>query len=195
MNPPQGVLSWPSVESFFHRGALGGITVWYTGAVNQTAHTTGTFAAANLWARPIVLPGGVLDTIAMEVTTLGAGSAARVGIYKNTAGGILYPSSLVLDSGEFDTTSTGVKSASGLSVPVAPGLYWLAYLCRATAPGIRAVAIPGLGHMLGLPSTMGANLNQVAAVGLAYQALPASYPAGATLFNADAPLVAVHYAS
>ncbi len=196
MNPSQGVRPWPSVESYFHRGAGGGLTIWYSGAVNQTAHGSTNFTAGNLYAHPVILPGGVIDTIAFECTALGAGSAARVGIYSNTSEQVIYPSSLVVDGGEQDTTSVGVKSTAGLSIAISPGLYWFCYLCRATAPFARFVPLAAMSHVSGALPTMGANLPGSIVKVSSYGALPSTFPSGGAISGLTVgALVAVHYAS
>lgn len=196
MLPSQGLIEAPAFESYFNRAANGGLTCWYSGAENQTAHTAFAFAAGAVWAYPVVLDGGVIDTIAIECTTLGAGSAARCGIYKPTSELNLLPNELIVDSGELDTTSIGVKSTSGLSVAITPGLYWLSFISRATAPAVRALSMGSLPHISGIAAAMGANLNGGWSANGAYGALPNPFRAGiVTTPGSIVPLVAIHYAS
>lgn len=197
-NPANGLLKYPCVEDFINRGTNGGLTCWYTGAVNQTPHTTGTAVFDNIWAYPIVLPGGIIDTIAFEIVIVGAaGSKCRSGLYRNTSENIIYPKELIIDGGEYLCDSaTGVKTTSGLSVAVSPGLYWLITLAGVASPNNRALAAGCDSHILGIPVTMGATLNQRLVGAFAYQVLPATFPAGITVDNGGGvPLVALHFSS
>jgi hypothetical protein len=70
-----------------------------------------------------------LTKIAAAVAT-GAAGAIRLGIYASdpTNGG---PGVLLADAGTVDCTSSGVQVLTGLSVPVTPGVYWIAYVSNA----------------------------------------------------------------
>jgi hypothetical protein len=127
------------------------------GMANATALTTGAPSANNLRALPFVAParGGVIDQLAFNVTTLLAGNA-RIGLYKNTADGNLYPGDLVsgTDSGSISTVTTGVKTFT-VNVPLDPGrVYWLAHVCDAAAT-LRCLAVGGMWAALGLDSGLG----------------------------------------
>jgi hypothetical protein len=141
--------------------------------------------------------GGIIDTIAFEVTTNVATAVARCGIYKNTGGGVMYPSTLVVDSGEFDCgAAAGVKSTAGLSIAISPDIYWFVYKAGVATPNVRHLGVASHSHVMGFPSTMGANLNQRLLLNDPYAALQATFPAGGA-FSTAAPavLVAVHYSS
>lgn len=182
-------------ENVVNVGSNGGLTIWYTGAVNQAALSTTTFAANTIYAAPVILPGGVLDTIAFETTATGAGSTTRVGIYANTSENVLYPSSLIVDGGSIDThTAAGVKSTA-INVALSPGLYWFVMVQTATLPTMRYMLSASCNHIIGLPPTMGASLNPTITVAFAYAALPASFPAGAATNTVIRPLIAVHYSA
>lgn len=193
-NPSQGILPWPSVEQYVNRAANGGLTCWYTGAANQTVHGTASYSINNVFARPVVLPGGIIDTVAFEVTTLAAG-VSRCGIYTNTSENLLYPSNLLVDGGEQDVSTTGVKSTAALSIAVSPGLYWLVYTCGTNAATIRTLPVGAQNHIGGIPTTMGANLYGVVTLSRAYAALPSVFTAGGTISSLAGPLVAVHYSA
>lgn len=194
MPQAQGQIFQPAVESYFNRAANGGLTCVYTGASNQTAHSTLLPLVDTLYAYPVPLDGGILDTIYCEVTTLAAG-VARVGIFANKTDGSLYPGALVLDSGEFDVSSTGVKSTGSLAVAIPAGLYWFSFTCGTAAPTMRSLAAGSYNHILGLPSTMGATPHFSGQVARAYAALPTTFPASVALSTSGHPIVAVHYAS
>lgn len=196
MNPAQGVQPWPSVESYFHRGAGGGLTIYYTGAANQTAHTTGALTFDNIFAYPLVLDGGVIDTVEFEVTTGVANAVGRCGLYTNTSEQIIYPNALVVDGGEKDCSTNGVKATSSLSVAIPPGLYWLVTHAGVATPTIRTIAPGGVSHILGLLTTMGASPPLLIAGARAYSALPLTFPASIAMSaGTSARMGAVHFAS
>lgn len=99
----------------------------------------GTTAAANaltankLYAVPFVVARAMtFDRIAVQVTTLAAGSSIRLGIYND--GTNLYPGALLLDAGEVSAATTGVKAIT-INQALTKGLYWLA-LVSDGAPAI-----------------------------------------------------------
>lgn len=77
-----------------------------------------------------------VDQIAIEVTTLFSGGKVRVGIYN--ADTDYQPTSLILDSGELATDSTGVKTAS-ISQALVAGRYLLALTENNSGIGLRMV--------------------------------------------------------
>ena len=174
--------------------------VWYPLGMNWYDGAGGTFTAVTLsigtlYTVPFVSPrGATLDRLAFEVTTGGsAGSVARAGIYAATSATNIYPSALVVDGGEFVTTSTGVKAAT-ISVTLEPDiLYWAVYLCGVSAPAIRRTV--RFLTVLGVPSTIGANSRNLLSPAQSYGALPSTYPAGATPQTADGPLVVARYSA
>jgi len=93
---------------------------------------TGTLAQANEQASLFdVTKTTAFDRITIEVTTAGSvGSLIRLGIYNTDSGG--FPSTLVLDAGTVDSTTTGVKSIT-ITQTLAPGLYCLV-ACAQGAP-------------------------------------------------------------
>jgi len=120
------------------------------------------------------------NRIAIEVTGAITGNA-RLGVYVDD--GNLYPANLVLDAGEIDLSSTGVKELTISSPLVLPEnrIHWLAYLASATAT-IRVflssndAACPIMGFSSFTQSTWqtGWYKSQV------YGSLPNPFPAGAS---------------
>ena len=160
---------------------------WYVaGMVNATVLTTGAPTANFLRALPLITGRATLDRIAINVTAAAAGSA-RLGIYND--GGNLYPSSLVLDAGEVSTGTTGVKALTIINQTLAPGLYWLVLVSNA-ASTIRALALGGCMAILGLDATLGTAPGVGWSATFTYAALPASFPAGASVLAAT-PVPAV----
>lgn len=89
----------------------------------QTA-TTGTVTANRLYRVPVLNPyRNTFTKIQIQVQTLAAGSHVRVGIYKCGAAG--ETTTLVVDGGVLDTSTTGVKTATISSVLEA-GWHYLA---------------------------------------------------------------------
>jgi hypothetical protein len=82
------------------------------GDIAGDSKTTGTIAPNTLVAIPFLVPvAQIFDIITVNITTVGAGSSARVGIYKDN--GSLYPGSLYFGSGSIDT-STGNSGSYSL---------------------------------------------------------------------------------
>jgi hypothetical protein len=127
-----------------------------------------------------------LDRIAIIVTTLLAGKV-HFGIFADS--GVVYPSSLLLDSGEFDTGTTGVKTAT-INLTLNPGLYWAVIVGNA-APTLRALATGGAAAILGLDSGLGTASGLGYTVAFTYAALPATFPAGATVLTGTVPAIFV----
>jgi hypothetical protein len=199
MNPPQGILQNPSIENYYHRATgAAGITAWYTGAVNQLAHLTSSAGVDNIFAYPVVLESGIIDSVAFEVTTGVATSVGRCGIYKNTSDSVMYPSSLVVDGGSQDCSTNAVKTTSSLSLLIIAGLYWFVFACGvATLTAMRAIQPGGLSPITGYRAAMGANAHTIITGAFSYTSLPTTFPAGlpANAAGTNARLVAVHYAS
>lgn len=141
-----------------------------------------------LYAMPfIVSRTTTFDSISYELTTQGASSQVRLGIYDDT--GACYPNNLIFDSGNVTGTNpVGEKSATITSSlqTFNPGLYWLTYENSATVPLIRC--LPGAGtciSILGFSSPFGTT-----SPGFAYTvahtvgALPNPYTASATIRTA-----------
>lgn len=177
--PAQGIQSWPSLTSFFQRGTSPN-EIWYAlGCQNQTAFSTQAWNLNNLSASLFEVSRTVtLDRIAFEVTTGGsAGSVGRCGIYRAASLSNFYPSTLVVDGGEKDTTSVAVHSTN-VTVTLSPGSYWVCMLFGVAAPTLRRANSQG--YELGSPSTL-ATLNSNLDVAFTYAALPATFPASASL--------------
>ena len=62
------------------------------------------------------------DAIAIHVSSFVNPSKCRLGVYADN--GYTYPGALILDAGEVDTATDGLKSIP-IVLPLQPGLYWL----------------------------------------------------------------------
>lgn len=162
----------------------------------------GTMATANdrIYAIPFVTSNRrVLSSITINLTGAGAaGANARVAIYRNADDGDMYPGSLYANLGEYDLSSTGVKTISGLSVALDPNhCWWFAYHAE-NARTIRALnytagssllACTGLNILL--PTTPGVGWYGISAYG---SGLPDPFPALVEL-SIDPPALCARFSS
>lgn len=78
-----------------------------------------------------------VSAISVEVTVAGvAGTKVRPAIYADSDG---EPGALIHDAGQLEAESTGVKTASGLSVVLAPGAYHVGAAAQGGAPTLKMV--------------------------------------------------------
>ena len=157
----------------------------YHAGINAADMSTAATSANNLDMLPFYVPDSqTFDRIAINVTTLSAGSA-RLGVYANN--GAVYPGELIVDAGEVDTGTTGVKWLAINTLTLLPGLYWLARIQDAT-PSLRSLfhyaMIPLGSEDLGDSSVVtGYRLAR------AYGVLPSPFPAGAVDIISGRPAV------
>jgi hypothetical protein len=121
------------------------------------------------------------ESIAIRVDVAGdAGSRARTGIYADT--GVGYPGKLLFASAELAIDTTGAKRDDGLSIGLAPGIYWLAVIHNSTvgspqlenlADGLVQIGSIGITPPTQAPQYTGWDF------AMAYAVLPDPYPAGA----------------
>lgn len=157
---------------------------------NCTALTTLAMTAGRLIAIPFIVCGSHRFTrIAVNVTTLST-LKARLGIYNNTLNDC-YPGSLLLDAGEVDVTTTGLKEIV-IDQTLDTGLYWLVIVCAAT-PTVRAAAVASCMVGLGLDGTLATTPGNGWYATITYGALPNPYPAGATVNVAANPVIALFH--
>lgn len=163
---------------------------WYTSPSNGTALATGAPTINTLRAMPLIITKTTtIDQMAINITTLGAGSNVRVGIYSDN--GNNYPDALIADAGSISTAAAGIKTyTTNLPVTLQPGLYWMAIVGNGTAPTMRTFAVGGMNPVLGYASTLPANAQFGWSVAFAFAALPATFTAGGTPITA-VPLPAI----
>ena len=183
--------------SYYKQVGTSPIEAWYHSGGTKTSPTANTAGTIDrLEACPFVCErGGTIDRLAFRVTTGGtAGSVARVGIYTNTGDNNPQPNALVVDGGEFDTTTTGVKSAT-ISNVLAPGLYWFVFHAGVAAPTIRGWGVAALNNtILGISAVSG--WDSVFRVTKAYAALPDPFTAGGGWQRGvTAPAIAVRFSA
>lgn len=156
---------------------------WLTNGMIQT----GTGNALTLNTSKIYLLPYLVQTparvtgMAIKCTTLGASSTVRCGLYRAKAD--LSPGNLIDQTGDMDTTSTGIKSSnfSGGTRRLKPGLYYAAIKCYGANVGIfgaEASARVVQQHLLGGDPTVATSSGpQTYADGTATdQALPTTPP-------------------
>lgn len=187
-----------SVESIHHIGTTP-FERWYSlGVEAASSPTTNAFTVNQLLAWPFTVArsGATIDRLSINVLTLGTGSKARVGIYQATSDTNIYPLNLVVDGGEFDTATTGVKTAT-VSVALTPHvLYWACYVCSATSPTIRTYSsVEGFPTLCGVGPTMGGSIENILNAAFTYAALPSTYPTGVPMGNLSIPMVAARYSA
>jgi hypothetical protein len=159
-------------------------------AVNALAATTVAGAALRCDFVPFApardLP---INQLACEVTTLGAGTTALLGIYSDLNG---VPDTKLVESASLDCSTTGVKSTTlGSVFTMNKGeVYWWACATSGTQT-MRALAVGGM-MAFGLTTTAGVRANLRRAT-LASMALPATAPA-TTLTGATTPQMRVRRA-
>ena len=155
---------------------------------------------ATLYAYPIYVPNAIsIATLNLSVTTGQTGGVAHLGIYADNNG---YPGALIYDSGAVTgLTGTAVSTTTPTVPPtLTPGWYWIATIFSAssTFPSVEAVKTLYTGTIsneLGYDTAahaLVASGEAVTGISVAgtYGALPATFPASATLtLNADTPAV------
>lgn len=165
-------------------------TLWfcsYIAAFTSRAMTSGRlYAAQFLCQRPCTVSG-----LGINVTTLAAGNA-RIGIYETVSATDTYPGSLIVDGGEVDTGSTGLKSVSPAQVLKGNKLYWLSVLFSAT-PTVSGVS--AYINNIGVNESGVAIFNSVF-VAQSYGALPSTFPSSASQStNATFPAILTKFSS
>lgn len=170
---------------------------WYVGGMQDSnALVAGTPVANRLYALPLATIGRLtVDRIGFNVTGLGVLSSCRVGIYASSPNsGNLYPTTLVVDGGDFSTTGALGTKITTISVVLNPNsLYWVVMLAAGTTvAGVRGMSVPGVFPILGLDNTLGTTPGVGFFVTQTYGSLPTTFPAGATPLTAvPIPAIAI----
>jgi len=121
------------------------------------------------------------DEIGMDVLGAGAsGARFRLGVYDDKD---LYPNKLLVDSGELNAETTGVKTAS-IDLTLSPGVYWLAYIANDST-----IDTPYADSLLARYALQASdNLFMGWVKGITYGALPDPFPSGAYNTSWGVPL-------
>lgn len=157
---------------------------WYYLTSRNTVPTltAGTVSTGFLYATPFVVPrGGTLDRIGVEITTAVAAQTFRVGIYSATSATNIYPNARVLDSGALSAAATGLVSATISQALTGGTLYWAIVASSHNNIAMRLISQNDHLQTLGVGTAALGTFHTRLHVAQAYGALPANYPAGATL--------------
>jgi hypothetical protein len=184
-------------QSWFRQVGTSPLECWYPcGAIASPLPATFGTTEDIFYAVPFYTGrGGSIDRIAFEVTTIGAGSKGRCGIYTSDEDG--YPKTLVVDSGEFTTNATGVKSAT-ISVALPQNALFFAVLLFGTtssSPIVRSIDVRYSNALFAYGSAIGTTRRAGLTGAYTYGALPASAPSGLTPGMTSAPIVALRYSA
>lgn len=165
---------------------------WYpAGCVNATLLTAFAIPALDTLRVVPFVPSRdcTLEGLAVNVTNSAINGEMRVGVYADD--GNLYPAARLYGSAALLTTTTGVKSVTGLTQALTGGtLYWIATVYGVALPSMRGAAVDNLCPILGsqtnlLPTGLAVGWT----VAFTYAALPDPFTASATSFSASHGLV------
>lgn len=147
---------------------------WWTPSVNQLAIGSLTNAINSIRYSPFIVDRDITVTqLGIAVVTIGgASTTCRLGIYSNDPT-TTKPLTRLVDSGTLALDSTGVKSATGLSVVLAKGLYWFAYFSNASTGTITSIANLNLPDVIGTTTLNNGPVN-IYSQSLTYTSLPAT---------------------
>lgn len=135
--------------------------------------------------------GGSVASFKNYVTTAVAATKARAGLYRwNPTNGA--PDTLIQESTDIDTTTTGLKTTTFTAFRLKPGWYWMGFLCNG------AVSVRSFNFNTATPGSMGgtaggliANAFIYATITAGWSTLPATPTIAATVSAADAAAPAV----
>jgi hypothetical protein len=172
----------------------------FYGPVGATLGSVLTVTATQ-YAYPIYVPNTItVKTLNISCATGQTGGACHIGIYADNNG---YPGALVFDSGAVSgLTSTAVVTNTPTTGPtLTPGWYWVStiFTASSTFPSVEGITATytSLAGNLGFDTaahalaTSGQAPTGISVAGT-YGALPATFPASATLtLNAVTPAIAI----
>lgn len=137
---------------------------------------------------PILVPRSLtVDRIGLEVTTSAATAVVRLGIWNADADG--RPTSLVLDAGTIDGSSTGVKEIT-ISQALSAGVYVVSAVGQTAGCTVRATTATSVWYSAGSNALSSNQNGGVETSGSATPgALPGTYPAVAVFSMPAIPRV------
>lgn len=202
-----GTAAGNDFNAYRHIGPVGGYPAptggarYYTQALTNAEILAGPIQTGAVSNRLIAVPyisvrAGTLDRIAVSVTTPGgAARRVRLAIYEATSGTDLYPAGLIVDSGEIDVSTAGLKEIT-INVDLeADTLYWFAINSNASGASANFYAMRGNCHfpILGW-NPANASIDYAWALSHAYGSHPDPFPSSAfSTFDSIMPLIAVRY--
>lgn len=185
------------LEQFRKKGS-GGILGkrWQISGASTAATTTTVPSLNQMYVSPLLSgPGGTLDDLAFENTTVaGAGGVARIGIYSNLVGDT-YPDALLFDSGSIATdVAANIKQVNGVGVNITPDtLYWLVLMEGVAICTLRSIAASAAYNFWATDiaqTSFTSALNHGLFHAQAYGALPGTFPTTTPVFVTSLPLMA-----
>lgn len=159
-----------------------------------TGYTTGTGASTgSLRGRPITFGRDcTLSSIGLVCAVGVATAKARVGLWEVGSDG--YPTSLVVESGELDCSTSGRKLTTGLSVSLlASKTYFFATLGGTANPNLvvfNNTSPLNTGHVTATAAGTSFGVPAGFQVAQAYGEMPTTFPAGAAVQNTPANIAA-----
>ena len=173
--------------SYFRKAGTGTYEAWYSSPRSGTALSGSSLTINKLYAMPFITPKAItLDRMGVYVSTLGTSAHGRMGIYSDSG---QYPSSLVIDAGAIDASTTGAKTLTISQALNANSLYWLVYVCD-VAHAIYCIPVAGVINVLGTSSALGTAQNAGLYASQTYGSLPSTFPGSPTMITA-APIPCV----
>jgi len=169
----------PDVDIDILRFQLGGGTRYFNMGFLGTAVSTATVTSNYLWVEPFFVPGTFkAGQIAINVTVAGSGNA-RLGIYEDN--GKIYPGKLLIDAGEVNVATTGVKTIGINKVLRGGKLYWLAMVSSSNITCRQNLLATNFCGYFGLGSSLGTTWGIYYYKPFTYDTLPDPFPSGGTL--------------
>lgn len=138
-------------------GVRNDFTSYYPSPVLTPSTATAVMTANRVYYQPIYKPGETVDRLAVEVTTLVAGSI-RMGLF---IGDKRNPLALLVDAGATVLSGTGVVEQSFTAVVLPRRWVWMAFV-TSSGSTLRSGA-PANSHLIGAGSTSAGDLALYAA--------------------------------
>lgn len=149
---------------------------------------------SRLYAVPFVhMPGYRMATFSANVATAIGGSTLRLAIYDSyeNARGNIYPNSLLWESAAISSASTGSKSDTPYLDLQERRVYWAALNCS-TGIGVNSVPLSGVDSILATSAASKVAQTHIY-VSSTYGAMPATFPASATVATTQGPALFYTY--
>lgn len=160
------------------------VNEWAAHPTSVSSPSAIAYPAGVLDLGPLWLGAGTYDAVAFHVTVAGStGCVTRVAVYDGGTGG--QPGSLLLETSAVDTTSTGLKTITGLSLVIPSGgkLVWAGAVNQGAPTTPASIIVLGLHPMYSVDSTASIQFPR----GLCYRSTgtTGSVPATAAAFTRE----------
>lgn len=181
-----------------HIGTSIGAVDYIANCQNMTALATSTLTTGTLYAIPFIAPhrGATLSRIAAEVTTLLAASNIRLGLYSNKSLTSMYPNTMLEDSGNLSSATTGVKTYTTNRILTPGYVYWMTInVSSSSTLALRTVAVAGVSSWLGMPTAGTTALNTGITVASTFGANPSTYPSSGAYLATAIPVLRYQFSA